>query len=40
MPSSFSVNASLIEFCTSKREPAVHICPAAPKMPLTAPTQA
>ena len=35
-----SVNAALIEFCTSRREPAVHICPVAPKMPETAPMQA
>ncbi len=35
-----STNLSLIEFCTSRREPAMQVCPVAAKMPETAPAAA
>ena len=35
-----STNLSLIEFCTSRREPAMQVWPVAAKMPETAPAAA
>ena len=37
---SFAVTSSLIEFCTSRREPAMQVWPVAAKMPETAPATA
>ena len=34
------VNSSLMEFCTSRREPAMQVCPVAAKMPEMAPAAA